>query len=402
MVSLRRTSDGRASVGRSPWRPAGVVLVVLAALVLGACPAAADPPPPVPPPTPTSAADAQARLDQVQREAEALTEQWHAAQDTLATRQQEITRMQAAVGPAQALAATARADEESYRKQVDVVAHGDVRERQPRPARRDARRPLAAGLPRPDVGARDDLVRLQGRARHPDRQGRRRRSGAVRGRRGGRAGRRPPPTRPTRPSRTSPPASATPTRRISQAEQMLRALSPAQLRARNGPHHRRAVHRRHRHRRGRSARRRHAAGQALRLGRERARQLRLLGPDVLGLLARGHHASRARAASRRASARPSPGPICSPAILSSTTTRSATSGSTPATASSSTRRRPATSSATEAVQRRTSPAPGACRRPPRPRPLPIGRAAADPRDRPPPGRLRGGSVASRPWPARCS
>lgn len=141
MVSLRRTSDGRNVV----WRPVGALAVALVVLALGVAPAAADPPPLVPlppapvpvpvplapgpaapalpalPPAPTTAADAQTQLDQVQREAEALTEQWHAAQDNLAVRQQDITKMQAAVGPAQALAAAAEAEEETYRKQVDVV-----------------------------------------------------------------------------------------------------------------------------------------------------------------------------------------------------------------------------------------------------------------------------------------
>jgi peptidoglycan DL-endopeptidase CwlO len=119
VVSLRRTSDGRSPL----WRPLGPLLVALIALILGACPAAADPsPPPAPPPAPTSAADAQTQLDQVQREAESLTEQWHAAQDNLVARQQDIAKMQAAVGPAQTIAANARADEENYRKQVDVVS----------------------------------------------------------------------------------------------------------------------------------------------------------------------------------------------------------------------------------------------------------------------------------------
>ncbi|MBA3905642.1 MAG: C40 family peptidase [Pseudonocardiales bacterium] len=116
MVSLRRTSDGRSRLRR----PLGALLVALIALILGASPAAADPPP-APPPAPTNATDAQAQLDEVQREAEALTEQWHASQDSLAARQQDITKMQAAVGPAQAIAADAKADEENYRKQVDVV-----------------------------------------------------------------------------------------------------------------------------------------------------------------------------------------------------------------------------------------------------------------------------------------
>ena len=164
MVSLRRTSDARSLVRRPLRALLGVLIAVLTALsavLLGAAPAAADPPPeiplpvvpgvpqlpglPVPPPpgqpavpapagapqapavapppttAPTTAADAQTQLDQVQRDAEALTEQWHAARDEVDARKQEVSRMEAAVGPAQALAAAARADEEAYRKQVDVV-----------------------------------------------------------------------------------------------------------------------------------------------------------------------------------------------------------------------------------------------------------------------------------------
>ena len=139
------------------------VLTALGGLLLGVAPAAADPPPDIPLPVlpgvppipglpaapppgppaapapapaggapapavtpspttaPTTAADAQTQLDQVQRDAEALTEQWHASSDEVDARKQEVGRLQAAVGPAQALAAAARADEESYRKQVDVV-----------------------------------------------------------------------------------------------------------------------------------------------------------------------------------------------------------------------------------------------------------------------------------------
>lgn len=165
MVSLRRTSDARSLVRRPLRALVGVliaVLTALGALLLGAAPAAADPPPGIPVPVvpavpqipglpivpppgqpaapaapagappapaqapspttaPTTAADAQTQLDQVQRDAEALTEQWHAARDEVDARRQEVSRMEAAVGPAQALAAAARADEEAYRKQVDVV-----------------------------------------------------------------------------------------------------------------------------------------------------------------------------------------------------------------------------------------------------------------------------------------
>ena len=170
-MSLRRTSGGRSLIAR-PVRPLLGALfatsTALGVLLVVAVPAAADPPPPgiplpvvpglppvpqlpalpggpaapgspaepagspqapavAPPPTaapttaPTTAADAQSQLDQVQRNAEALTEQWHSAQDDLIARKQDVTKLQAAVGPAQAIAAAARADEEAYRKQVDVV-----------------------------------------------------------------------------------------------------------------------------------------------------------------------------------------------------------------------------------------------------------------------------------------
>ena len=167
-MSLRRTSDGRSLAPRPPRALFGALLaasIALGGLLLGAVPAAADPPPGIPLPVlpvpqipglpaapgpaapaapaepaapepavqapapaapspttaPATAADAQNQLDQVQRDAEALTEQWHAAQDDLGARKQDVTKMQAAVGPAQALAAAARGDEEAYRKQVDVV-----------------------------------------------------------------------------------------------------------------------------------------------------------------------------------------------------------------------------------------------------------------------------------------
>jgi cell wall-associated NlpC family hydrolase len=104
------------------------VLVALLALFGGITPAAAQPPsppPPAPAPAPappTNAADAAAQLEQVQREAEALTEEWHAAQDTLGARQSELATLQAAVEPARAAADAAKANEEQYRVQVDAVA----------------------------------------------------------------------------------------------------------------------------------------------------------------------------------------------------------------------------------------------------------------------------------------
>jgi cell wall-associated NlpC family hydrolase len=58
----------------------------------------------------------------VQHDAEALTEQWHAAQDGLESRRAELVTLRAAVDPARAAADAARADEEQYRQQVDAVA----------------------------------------------------------------------------------------------------------------------------------------------------------------------------------------------------------------------------------------------------------------------------------------
>jgi cell wall-associated NlpC family hydrolase len=115
-----------------------LAVVALVGGVLVVDPASADPPapvgpaaaaalvapatPPPVPPRPTNATDAAARLDQVQREAEALTEQWHAAQDTLTARQQDVTTFQNAVGPAKVAVDAAKGNEERYRKQVDAVA----------------------------------------------------------------------------------------------------------------------------------------------------------------------------------------------------------------------------------------------------------------------------------------
>lgn len=86
-----------------------------------AVPAPTAAPVPAPPPPPTNAADARAQLDQVEHDAEALTEQWHTAQDTVAARQAAVTTMQAAVQPAELALAQAQKDEETYRQQVDAV-----------------------------------------------------------------------------------------------------------------------------------------------------------------------------------------------------------------------------------------------------------------------------------------
>jgi peptidoglycan DL-endopeptidase CwlO len=60
----------------------------------------------------------------VQRDAEALTEQWHAAQDTVEARQAELQTLREAVAPAQAAVDAAKGNEEQYRQQLDTVALG--------------------------------------------------------------------------------------------------------------------------------------------------------------------------------------------------------------------------------------------------------------------------------------
>ena len=78
-------------------------------------------PAPAPAPEPTDPRGAAARLEQVQHEAEALTEQWHAAQDEVTARRAELAALRDAVDPARAAAEAAREDEEGYRTQVDTV-----------------------------------------------------------------------------------------------------------------------------------------------------------------------------------------------------------------------------------------------------------------------------------------
>ena len=121
-------------------------------LCVGAVPAAADPVPtlplPIPLPTPSAVVpptplapdaaapsatsapapeprtpeEARQRLDGVQREAEALTEQWHAATDDLDTKQADADRVRESVEPLREAADRARADEETFRGTVDGVA----------------------------------------------------------------------------------------------------------------------------------------------------------------------------------------------------------------------------------------------------------------------------------------
>lgn len=92
-------------------------LLVVGALTvaLGVVPAAAQPAQPTP-------ADAREQLQQAQHEAEALTEQWHAATDDFTAKQAEADRLRAAVDPARAAADQARADEEGFRTQIDGLA----------------------------------------------------------------------------------------------------------------------------------------------------------------------------------------------------------------------------------------------------------------------------------------
>lgn len=91
-----------------------------AACVVMSTPAYGDPAAPAPPPN--AATDAATRLGVAQRDAEALTEQWHAAQDNLRTRQEDADRARAAVVPARRAADQARAAERKFRVQVDQIA----------------------------------------------------------------------------------------------------------------------------------------------------------------------------------------------------------------------------------------------------------------------------------------
>jgi cell wall-associated NlpC family hydrolase len=115
-------------------RPGGAAVPVPAVPVPGA-PAAADPAPadpapapgdpaaaPSSQPAPTDAAGAAAQLRLVQHDAEALTEQWHAAQDDVTARRGELETLRQAIDPARAAADAARGEEEHYRLQVDTVA----------------------------------------------------------------------------------------------------------------------------------------------------------------------------------------------------------------------------------------------------------------------------------------
>jgi cell wall-associated NlpC family hydrolase len=96
---------------------ASLMAVVICAVLAG--PAYADPP--ADPGSP-GASDAARQLEAAERDAEVLTEQWHAAQDRLTARQDEERRAWAAIGPAQLALVRAQAAEAASRSQVDEIA----------------------------------------------------------------------------------------------------------------------------------------------------------------------------------------------------------------------------------------------------------------------------------------
>lgn len=143
MVSPGGTRPGVSAV------PAMLLAGALAP-TLGVAPAAAQPAPP------DNAADAATALEQVQREAEALTVEWHAANDELTARQDELARMTAAVEPAGQAADAARAGSSTVSRSTCSLV-GVLRGR-----RHAAAFVVAAGAGRPGGGlgrhAPGDLV----------------------------------------------------------------------------------------------------------------------------------------------------------------------------------------------------------------------------------------------------
>lgn len=81
----------------------------------------ADPPPSPPTPHAADAADATKQLADAQHTAEALTEQWHAAQDQLQVKKDAAERAETRVGPAQQAAAQARQVMGKYQTKIDQL-----------------------------------------------------------------------------------------------------------------------------------------------------------------------------------------------------------------------------------------------------------------------------------------
>ncbi|GEL25474.1 hydrolase Nlp/P60 [Pseudonocardia sulfidoxydans NBRC 16205] len=116
-AGLTAVVAGEAMADPTPPLPPGVTVPLVPP------PVGSDlPPAPEVPPPPTDAAQARDQYQQAQREAEALTEQWHAATDAHDTAEADADTAREAVGPAQEAAARAEADEEQYRSQLDVMA----------------------------------------------------------------------------------------------------------------------------------------------------------------------------------------------------------------------------------------------------------------------------------------
>jgi len=109
-------SQPHRSVRRTASSGSILLAAVLLLALLGVAPAGAQPAPP------ENTADAAARLQEVQLEAEALTEQWHAAKDDLAARQGELDLLRAAVETTRAAVDAAGVEEERFREQADAVA----------------------------------------------------------------------------------------------------------------------------------------------------------------------------------------------------------------------------------------------------------------------------------------
>lgn len=95
---------------------AALVTVALASVATSVtAPAEADPAPP------TSVSDAVKQLNELNSQAEALTEAWHAAQDQFAARQADIPKAQAAAVAARNAVGVAQARQEQFHQQVDQL-----------------------------------------------------------------------------------------------------------------------------------------------------------------------------------------------------------------------------------------------------------------------------------------